>query len=168
MAWVHLLGRKFADVLNDPGFDLLLEWPYWNRFGRQGHCYYGCLNSRRYCISQSKRNGPDTMRNLARVFRDGNAIDQRIGPFYSNRKGQAGLLVAAWNGSQWLQMISPGTPDQPADGFAELVEKIRADRTFDPQPLHFDEFGHVSLADNRLQELEDVLNGICGRRDFDW
>ncbi len=56
-----------------------------------------------------------------------------------------------------------------SDGFAELAEKIRADRTFDPQRLHFNEFGRASLAHNRLQELEDVLNGhLRARRDFDW
>lgn len=168
MAWVHLLGRRFAEVLSDPAFEMLLEWPYWNRSGRQGHCYYGRLNSRRYCISQSKRKGPDTMPNLSRVFRDGDAIDERVGPFYVNRRGQAGLLVAAWSGSQWLQMISPGTPDQPLDGFVELANKIRADRTFDPQPPCFNEFGRASRTDARLQELGDVLNGICARKDFDW
>ncbi len=168
MAWVHLLGRKFAEVLNHPDFDLLVDWPYWNRYGRQGHSYYGCLNGRRYCVSQSKRTGPDTLENLARVFGNGNSIDVRVGPFYSNRKCHTGLLVAAWNGSQWLQMISPGTPDQPSDAFAQLAEKIRSDRTFDPQPLQFDEFGRSSIIDRRLQELEDILKGICARRDFDW
>ncbi len=67
MAWVHLLGRKFADVLTDSDFDLLLEWPYWNRFGQQGHCYYGSCHDRRFCISQSRRDRPDTTENLERV-----------------------------------------------------------------------------------------------------
>lgn len=108
------------------------------------------------------------MENLARVFRDGNSIDIRVGPFYSNRKGQTGLLVAAWNGSQWLQMISPGTPDQPCDAFTQLTDKIRSDHTFDPQPLQFDDSGRLSLLHNRLHELEDILNGIRSRKDFDW
>jgi hypothetical protein len=167
MAWVHLLGRKFAAALNDPTFDLLLDWPYWNRYGRQGHSYYGRLNGRRFCISQSKRDGPDKVENLACVFQDGNSIDLRVGPFYANKKGQIGLLVAAWNGSQWLQMISPGTQDQPSDVFTELAARIRADRTIDPQPLFVDG-DRSSTTDRRLQELEDILQGIRARKDFDW
>src|SRR5271166_6369435 len=124
-AWVYLLGRKFGSVLTDPEFELLSDWAYWNRFGQQGRCYYGFCKGRRFCISQSRRNAPDTVNNIARVFGNGDSIDKRVGPFYSNRKGQVGLLVAAWNGSQWLQMISPGTADQPRDTFAELAEKIR-------------------------------------------
>lgn len=166
MAWVHLLGRKFAEMLGDPDCELLLDWPYWNRFGQQGHCYYATCHSRRFCISQSKREGPDKIQNLARVFRDGDAIDKRIGPFYSNKKGQIGLVVAAWNGSQWVQMISPGTPDQPNDAFIQLAEKIRADRTLDPQPLRFDSIS--GSTDTRLKELEDILQNLRIRKDFDW
>lgn len=166
MAWVHLVARKFAGVLADPDFDLLVEWPYWNRFGSQGHSYYGTCHGRRFCMSQSHQDGADTMESLARVFRNGNSIDTRIGPFYSNRKGQIGLIVAAWRGSQWVQMISPGTPDQPRDMFAALAEKIRADKTFDPPRLHVDRL--LRSTDARLQELEDILEDIRGRRDFDW
>jgi hypothetical protein len=165
-AWVYRLGREFAGVLTDDRFDVLLNWPYWNRFGRQGHSYYGRYRGRRFCISQSKREGPDAMGNLARVFRDGDSIDKRVGPFYCNSKGQVGLLVAAWNGSQWLQMISPGTPDQPRDHFAKLAEEIRADRTFDPRPLDFAALPRS--ADKRLQELEDIIANLRGRREFDW
>jgi hypothetical protein len=103
---------------------------------------------------------------MAAVFRDGNAIDTRVGPFYSNRKGQVGLVVAAWNGSQWLQMISPGTPGQPQDAFAELEDRIRTDRTFDPHPLDVDAM--PSATDRRLQELEDILRSLRSRTDFDW
>ncbi len=103
---------------------------------------------------------------LARILRDGDLIDTRVGPFYSNGKGQIGLLTAAWNGSQWLQMISPGTPDQPKDTFMELAEKIRVDRTFDPQPLSFDRI--TRSTGRRLEELEDILQSLRGRRDFDW
>jgi len=165
-AWVYRLGREFAGVLTDDGFDLLLNWPYWNRFGRQGHSYYGLCHGRRFCISQSKREGPDDVRNLARVFRDGDSIDKRMGPFYCNSKGQIGLLVAAWNGSQWLQMISPGTPDQPRDHFAKLAEEIRADRVFDPQPLDFAALARST--NSRLQELEDIIADLRGRKEFDW
>jgi hypothetical protein len=102
----------------------------------------------------------------ALVFRDGNAIDTRIGPFYCNRKGQVGLVVAAWNGSQWVQMISPGTPDQPKqDKFVELVHTIQQDRTFDPHPI---DLSRETYSDHRLQELEDILKDIQARRDFDW
>jgi hypothetical protein len=107
------------------------------------------------------------MVNLSRIFADGDAIDTRIGPFYCNRKGQVGLVVAAWNGSQWVQMISPGTNDQPGqDAFVELVAKIRADRTFDPHALDISRMGRVT--DRRLQELEDILKTVQARRDFDW
>lgn len=78
------------------------------------------------------------MGNIARIFRNGDCIDERVGPFYSNSKGQIGLLVVAWDGSQWLQIISPGTPDQPTDYFVELAGQIRQDRTIDPQPISFD------------------------------
>ena len=104
--------------------------------------------------------------NIARVFRNGDSIDERVGPFYRNSKLQVGLLVAAWDGSQWLQMISPGTPDQPKDRFVELADKIRQDRTLDPQPLSFD--GPGLKTGCRLQELYDILEGIRGRKDFDW
>jgi len=50
----------------------------------------------------------------------------------------------------------------------QSTEKIRSDRAFDPQPLQFDDLGHSLLTDTRLQELEDILKGICARRDFDW
>lgn len=166
MAWVHLLGRKFADLLDDR--DLLLDWPYWNRSGQQGHCYYVCSRDRRYCISQSKRNGPDSLANIAKIFRDGNAIDKRVGPFYVNKKGQIGLLVAAWNGSQWLQVISPGVPSQPNDEFSEIANKIRADRTIDPQPLFFNSSGGFSMKNPGLRELEDILRQVKERADFDW
>lgn len=73
------------------------------------------------------------MERLARVFRDGDSIDERVGPFYCNRTGQVGLVVSAWNAGQWLQIFSPGTPDHLRDDtFAELEERIRADRTFAP------------------------------------
>ncbi len=166
MAWVHLLGRKFAEVLIDQDFELLADWLYWNRYGVQGHSYYGSWHERRFCISQSRREGPDMIGNIARVFRNGDSIDERVGPFYRNSKLQVGLLVAAWDGSQWLQMISPGTPDQPKDRFVELADKIRQDRTLDPQPLSFD--GPGLKTGCRLQELYDILEGIRGRKDFDW
>jgi hypothetical protein len=165
-AWVYRLGREFAKTLTDPSFDLMIDWPYWNRHGQQGHSYYAVCHGRRFCMSQSKRQGPDEMGNLARIFADGDAIDTRIGPFYSNRKGQVGLVVAAWNGSQWVQMISPGTNDQPRqDAFVELVGKIRADRTFDPHPL---DLSRQTYGDRRLQELEDILKTVRARGDFDW
>ena len=164
MAWVHLLGRKFAKVLIDPEFTLLEDWPYWNRFGQQGHSYYGFCRHRRFCISQSKSKHSDPLFKLARVFGNGAAIDEKTGPFYRNQSGQIGLVVAAWNGSQWLQMISPGTPDQPRDSFAELAEKIRTDRTIDPQPL---QIGRIAgSADSRLKEFDDILRNLLGRKDF--
>lgn len=166
MAWVHLLGRKFAQALTDPKFDLLADWPYWNRFQVQGHCYYGLLRGRRFCLSQSRCDAAEPMPKLARVFRDGNSVDPSCGPFYSNSKGEIGLLVTAWNGSQWIQMISPGTPDQPEDQFRELSDKISADRTIDPQPVSLSQ---VKNDGNRsLQELIDILGSVRGRRDFEW
>jgi hypothetical protein len=165
-AWVYRLGREFGDVLTNDGFEMLLEWPYWNRHRRQGHSYYGRCHGRTFCISQSKRIGPDRIGNLASVFRDGGAIDTKVGPFYCNSKGQVGLLVAAWNGSQWLQMISPGTPDQPKDRFAKLAEEIRADKTLAPVPLDFSLPAHSK--NDRLQELEDIIADLRGRREFDW
>jgi len=162
--WVHLLGRRLANTLTDPDFDLLLDWPYWNRFGRKGHSYYGQCNGRRFCMSQSACEGPDNLAHLASILRNGDAIDCRVGPFYSNRRGQVGLLVAAWNGSQWLQMISPGTQDQPNDAYSQLTDKIRADKTFDPQVLDL----NCLSANARLRELEDILKDLQGRRDFDW
>jgi hypothetical protein len=167
-AWVYRLGREFAKVLSDPNFDLLADWPHWNRRGQQGHSYYATCHSRRFCMSQSKRQGPDEMANLAHIFADGNAIDTRVGPFYCNRKGQQlGLIVAAWNGSQWVQMISPGTTDQPRqDAFVALVARIRADRAFDPHPLDIFTIGRVTH--RRLQELQDILKIVQARRDFDW
>jgi hypothetical protein len=117
-------------------------------------------------MSQSACEGPDTLDHLARIFSDGDSIDCRVGPFYSNRHQQVGLLVAAWDGCQWLQMVSPGTPDQPSDAFSALAEKIRADKTFDPQPLNLDRLSRSPTG--RLQELEDVLKDLRGRRDFDW
>ena len=166
MAWVQLLGRKFADVLRHENFDLMVDWSYVNRFGVQGHSYYGCLLGRRFCVSQSRRQGPDAMERIARIFRNGDGIDRSIGPFYSNRKGQVGLIVAAWNGSQWLQVISPGTPDQPNDNFTAIAQRIREDRTIDPQPLDFDRFGR-STSPGSL-ELLDIIGQLRGRSDFDW
>ena len=179
MAWVHLLGRKFADALIDPEFDLLLDWPYWNRLGRQGHCYYASCRGRRFCISQSCRRGPDLVNNLERVFRNGDSVDERAGPFYTYRKGQVGLLVAAWNGSQWLQMISPGTPDQPRDDFAELAKKIQADPIVDARRQLQAAIRNLSRrktrgavgrsAHTQLQELEEeIFEHLRGQRDFDW
>jgi len=166
VAWVHLLGRKFADVLRDERFDLMIDWPYVNRFGVQGHSYYGCLRGRRFCVSQSRRQGPDAMANIASIFRNGDCIDIRIGPFYANRKGQIGLVTAAWNGDQWLQVISPGTPDQPADNFTEIAQRIRDDRTIDPRPLDFDQLGR--LVAPRCVELIDIIGQLRGRNDFEW
>jgi hypothetical protein len=106
------------------------------------------------------------MTHVAGVFKNGDAVDKRVGPFYCNRQGQVGLLVAAWNGDQWMQMISPGTPTQPQDAFAELERTIRADRSFDPQPI---DFGSMPAAtDWRMQELEDILRNLRGRTDFHW
>lgn len=166
MAWVHLLGRKFAGVLEHPDCVLLDDWPYWNRYGRQGHCYYLVCAGRRFCVSQSKRESADTVRNLARVFRNGDLIDTRVGPFYANRRGQVGVIVTAWDGSQWLQIISPGMPDQPMDEFCELAARIRSDKMFDPHPIDFDNL--VLSTDKRLQELEDIIRTLRGRPDFQW
>jgi hypothetical protein len=166
VAWVHLLGRKVAAALADPKFDLLLNWPYWNRFGRQGQSYYGSYQGRKFCVSQSKQEEPDTMAKLSRVFRDGNAIDVRVGPFYSNKRRQTGLVVAAWYGSQWVQAISPGTSEQPDDDFSRLAGKIRDDRSVDPRPFRFDAL--TPSSDSRLQELEDILKNLRGRPSFDW
>lgn len=74
-AWVYRLGREFAKALTDPSFDLMMDWPYWNRYGQQGHSYYAFCHGGRFCMSQSKRQGPDEMGNLARIFTDGDAID---------------------------------------------------------------------------------------------
>ena len=65
-----------------------------------------------------------------------------------------------------MQMISPGTADQPSDAFAALADKIRDDRLFDPQPLLFDDLDRST--DRRLQELEDILESIRVRKDFEW
>jgi hypothetical protein len=106
------------------------------------------------------------MANIASIFRNGDCIDIRIGPFYANRKGQIGLVTAAWNGDQWLQVISPGTPDQPADNFTEIAQRIRDDRTIDPRPLDFDQLGR--LVAPRCVELIDIIGQLRGRNDFEW
>ena len=164
--WVYPLGRKFASALVDPKFKLIIDWPYWNRRQVQGYCYYAEWQGRKFCLSQSRQSGPDTMAHIASIFRNGDAIDTRVGPFYCNRRGQVGLLAAAWNASQWIQIISPGTPGQPQDAFTELERTIRADRSFDPQPL---DFGSLPAAtDWRIQELEDILGNLQVRADFEW
>jgi hypothetical protein len=106
------------------------------------------------------------MVHLASVFKNGDSIDSRVGPLYSNSRGQVGLVVAAWDGSQWLQMISPRTLDQAKDTFSDLADKIRADKTLDPQPLNLDRLPF--WGGSRLQELEDALKNIRGREEFDW
>jgi len=59
-------------------------------------------------------------------------------------------------------MISPGTPDQPRGSFAELAEKIRADRTIDPQPL---QIGRIAgPADSRLKEFDDPSRSLGEKR----
>src|SRR5581483_5252306 len=92
--WVYLLGRKFATALTDPKFQVLSDWPYWNRRDIEGHCYYANWNERKFCLSQSRQSGPDNVNRIANVLRNGDTIDTRVGPFYRNRRGQVGLLVA--------------------------------------------------------------------------
>lgn len=164
--WVYLLGRRFSGVVADPSFEIIVDWPYWNRRQVQGHCYYGHWSGRKFCLSQSRQSGPDCMSRIAKVLSNGDAIDTRVGPFYRNRRGQIGLLVGAWNGSQWIQMISPGTPNQPQDAFAELERTIRADRSFDPQPIDFS--STLGSANRRMQELEDIILNLRARTDFEW
>ena len=71
---------------------------------------YGQCLGRRFCISQS------AVKNLTRwlIWLPSSEMAIRLtfvwGLFYSNSRGQVGLLVAAWDGSQWVQMISPGVP----------------------------------------------------------
>lgn len=164
--WVYLLGRKFGSVVADPSFEIIVDWPYWNGRQVEGRYYYGESNGRKFCLSQSRQSGPDSMSKIAKVLRNGDAIDTRVGPFYRNRRGQVGLLVGAWNGSQWIQMISPGTPNQPQDAFAEFEGTIRADRSFDPQPI---DFSLTPAATNwRMQELEDIILNLRARTDFEW
>lgn len=104
------------------------------------------------------------MSHIATVFSNGDAIDTRVAPFNRNRWGKVGLLVAAWNGGQWVQMISPDTANRLQDAFAELEHRIRSDRTFDPQPVDFDNIPTTKY--RRPQELEDILQNLRGPSRF--
>jgi hypothetical protein len=173
IAWVHALGRMFADELEKPDFEVFLERPFFNRNGIPGYSYYGYREGRRFCVSQSRQSEPDSTANLARVLGAKKAtarIETRLGPFYRNHKNQVGLVVGAWDGSQWVQMFSPGTPDQPLDRFTRWMARVRDDRQFDPQITFFgdDDNGGSSPPGVQIEELEDILRHLRARRDFDW
>lgn len=157
MAWVHRLGRDFAKALLSSEFCLRSDKPYVNRFNVQGHQYYGVYRERRLFISQSRRVGPDTPEGLARVFQNRDLVNERVGPFYHNFVGQIGLLVEAWNGPQWLHIISPRVfPDQPIDEFDQVAAEIISDEKFDPLDL-----------DRISEQATEAIGNLKAFEDFD-
>lgn len=74
---------KFVAALVDPDFNPILDWPYWKR-----HNVEGIVIKISGTVEQT---GPDTMANIARVFRDGDANRHscRPIPFQSHGVGRA-------------------------------------------------------------------------------
>jgi hypothetical protein len=117
----------------------------------------------KFSLSQSWQSGLGTMTRIARVFPERRRNRLSASDLFSAtapqpptsrwRRGQIGLIAAAWNGSQrTADNQSWHTKPTPQDIFAELERTIRANRSFDPEPV---DFGSIPpAADRRLQELE--------------
>ena len=107
MAWVDLLARKFAEVLNNADLEFESVSTYTDQHRRIAFRYSIIIKQRTFFVSNSPISRRFVPKEVAGVIANHTNLNRRRGLIYRNKNCEPGLSVKAYSCGFWFQVWTP-------------------------------------------------------------